>query len=194
MSNFEFGYIDQEGNFVNLSYIGSVSIIPDNGSVNKLTTSVYGYYDYIATDCMAHRLTVTNPETIKPTNKTITNMFKHIKDYNVYGKTTVVFFDDGTKSTVTCHEDDNFDVEQGITMCVIRRMFNDDYKKDVRKTIKAQKTKEKNLQKREAANKEARLREERRKKRARENKLKMKARYEARLAAAIEEEKKKLQK
>lgn len=188
---FKLGYIDENDTFVNIP-IGDISITSNNYG-SKVTASTYDDC-VITTDCTAYRLTVTNSETIKPTNKIVTNMFKHIKDYKVYGKTTVVFFDDGTKSTVTCHEDDNFDVEQGIIMCVIKRMFEDDYKKDVRKAIKAQKTKEKNLQKLEAANKEARLREERREKKTRENKLKMKARYEARLAVAIEEEKKKLQK
>ena len=126
------------------------------------------------------------------TKKDFENMFDKIKDYKVYEKTTVVFFSDGTKEAVVCCDEDTFDVEQGITMCVIKRMFGDKYKKSVKSIIKAKTLNEKNVKKLEEAHKEAQLREERKEKRNRENKLRMKARYEARLAAAIEEEKKKL--
>ena len=120
------------------------------------------------------------------------NMFEHIKDYKVYNKTTVVYFTDGTKETVVCNDEDNFDIEQGITMCVIKRMFKDTYKKYVRAAIKTKKANEKKIQRLEAANKEAKIRQEKLDKKNRENKLRMKARYEARLTVAIEEEKKKL--
>lgn len=125
-------------------------------------------------------------------NKYVENMFDKIKDYKVYEKTTIVFFSDGTKETVVCCDEDTFDVEQGIIMCVIKRMFGDKYKKYVKSIIKAKTLNEENVKKLEAAHKKAQLREERKEKRNRENKLRMKARYEARLAAAIEEEKKKL--
>ena len=125
-------------------------------------------------------------------DKYVENMFDKIKDYKVYEKTTIVFFSDGTKETVVCCDEDTFDVEQGIIMCVIKRMFGDKYKKYVKSIIKAKTLNEENVKKLEAAHKEAQLREERKEKRNRENKLRMKARYEARLAAAIEEEKKKL--
>lgn len=125
-------------------------------------------------------------------DKYVENMFDRIKDYKVYEKTTIVFFSDGTKETVGCCDKDTFDVEQGITMCVLKRMLGDKYKKSVKSIIKAKTLNEKNVKKLEAAHKEAQLREERKEKRNRENKLRMKARYEARLAAAIEEEKKKL--
>lgn len=122
----------------------------------------------------------------------VENMFDKIKDYKVYGKTTVVYFTDGTKETVVCSDEDNFDLEHGIIMCVIKRMLGDKYKKSVKSIIKAKTLNEKNLQELEAANKENQLREARKEKRNRENKLRMKARYEAKLAVAIEEEKKKL--
>lgn len=77
-------------------------------------------------------------------------------------------------------------------MCVIKRMFGDKYKKYVKSIIKAKTLNEENVKELEAAHKETQLREERKEKRNRENKLRMKARYEARLAVAIEEEKKKL--
>lgn len=180
---YKVGYVDSDGKFVAFNPVTDISITSSNFG-NKITVSAYNAScfateSYVLKACMdAH----------------IANMFKQIKDYKVYGKTTVVFFADGTKSTVTCNEEDNFDVEQGITMCVIKRMFSDTYKKDVRAVVKAKTLKEKNLKKLEAANKEAQLRDEKREKKNRENKLKMKARYEARLAVAIEEERKKLKK
>ena len=197
MNNFKapkIGYIDSNGKFISLE-IDSItntpitsSISPDLGS--KLTvksydnTHVYNNgYEYM--NC--------TKEYVKGyIDNYIENMFDKIKDYKVYEKTTIVFFSDGTKETVVCCDEDNFDIEQGIIMCVIKRMFGDKYRKYVKSIIKAKTLNEKNVKKLEAAHKEAQLREERKEKRNRENKLRMKARYEARLAAAIEEEKKKL--
>lgn len=197
MNNFKapkIGYIDSNGKFISLE-IDSItntpitsSISPDLGS--KLTVKSYDNthvsnngYEYM--NC-------TKEYAKGYIDNYIENMFDKIKDYKVYEKTTIVFFSDGTKETVVCCDEDTFDVEQGIIMCVIKRMFGDKYKKSVKSIIKAKTLNEKNVKKLEAAHKEAQLREERKEKRNRENKLRMKARYEARLAAAIEEEKKKL--
>lgn len=171
------GYKDFKGNFVALP-INDVSITA-NKHEGKLTISP-------SYDCCE-----VNKNYIS-TKGYIENMFDKIKDYKVYEKTTVVFFSDGTKETVVCCDKDTFDVEQGIIMCVIKRMFGDKYKKYVKSIIKAKTLNEENVKELEAAHKEAQLREERKEKRNRENKLRMKARYEARLAVAIEEEKKKL--
>lgn len=173
------GYKDSNGNFVALS-TNDVSIAANN-CCSKLTASPS--LDHCAG---------TISKSYISTKGYIENMFDKIKDYKVYNKTTVVYFTDGTKETVTCSDEDNFDVEQGITMCVIKRMLGDKYKKYVRSIVKAKTINEKNVKELEAAHKEAQLREERKEKRNRENKLRMKARYEARLAVAIEEEKKKL--
>ena len=197
MNNFKapkIGYIDSNGKFISLE-IDSItntpitsSISPDLGS--KLTVKSYDNthvsnngYEYM--NC-------TKEYAKGYIDNYIENMFDKIKDYKVYEKTTIVFFSDGTKETVVCCDKDNFDIEQGITMCVIKRMFGDKYKKSVKSIIKAKTLNEKNVKKLEEAHKEAQLREERKEKRNRENKLRMKARYEARLAAAIEEETKKL--
>ena len=197
MNNFKapkIGYIDSNGKFISLE-IDSItntpitsSISPDLGS--KLTVKSYDNthvsnngYEYM--NC-------TKEYAKGYIDNHIENMFDKIKDYKVYEKTTIVFFSDGTKETVVCCDKDNFDIEQGIIMCVIKRMFGDKYKKSVKSIIKAKTLNEKNVKKLEAAHKEAQLREERKEKRNRENKLRMKARYEARLAAAIEEEKKRL--
>lgn len=173
------GYKDSNGNFVALP-TNDVSIKVDNHG-GKLT--VNPSLDHCAD---------TISKSYISTKGYIENMFDKIKDYKIYNKTTVVYFTDGTKETVTCSDEDNFDVEQGITMCVIKRMLGDKYKKYVRSIVKAKTINEKNIKELEAAHKEAQLREERKEKRNSENKLRMKARYEARLAVAIEEEKKKL--
>ena len=173
------GYKDSNGNFVALP-TNDVSTTANNCG-SKLTVSP-------SVACCASTIS----KSYISTKGYIENMFDKIKDYKVYNKTTVVYFTDGTKETVTCSDEDNFDVEQGITMCVIKRMLGDKYKKYVRSIVKAKTINEKNVKELEAAHKEAQLREERKEKRNRENKLRMKARYEARLAVAIEEEKKKL--
>lgn len=179
-TSYSFGFKDFNGNFVALP-TNDVSIKADNHG-GKLTVSPS--LDHCAD---------TISKSYISTKGYIENMFDKIKDYKIYNKTTVVYFTDGTKETVTCSDEDNFDVEQGITMCVIKRMLGDKYKKYVRSIVKAKTINEKNIKELEAAHKEAQLREERKEKRNRENKLRMKARYEARLAVAIEEEKKKLE-
>ena len=197
MNNFKapkIGYIDSNGKFISLE-IDSITNVPITSSTSsdigsKLKVKPYdnthvSNKDYEYMNC-------TKEYAKEYIDNYVENMFDKIKDYKVYEKTTIVFFSDGTKETVVCCDKDNFDIEQGITMCVIKRMFGDKYKKSVKSIIKAKTLNEKNAKKLEAAHKEAQLREERKEKRNRENKLRMKARYEARLAAAIEEEKKKL--
>lgn len=180
-----FGYMDSEGNFVALG-----SPITSSGFGSKVTVdsvATVGAFDNSSQDyCCSKKYTE------KYTDQRVENMFDKIKNYKVYGKTTVVYFTDGTKETVVCSDEDNFDVEQGITMCTLKRMLGDKYKRSVRSIVKAMALNEENIRKLEEANKEAELRKARKEKQNRENKLRMKARYEARLAAAIEEEKKKL--
>lgn len=178
------GYMDKNGNFNEIGYVTNISI--DANDLGRVTVTVDTYDNSYLSN------TVSSLYTKKYMDKYVENMFDKIKDYKVYGKTTVVFFNDGTKSTVVCCDEDNFDVEEGIAMCVIKRMFGDDYKKKVRNIIKAKTLNEKNLRKLEGANKEAQIREEKRERRKRENAIRMKARYEARLTLAIEEEKERL--
>ena len=197
MNNFKapkIGYIDSNGKFISLE-IDSITNTPITLSISSDTGSKLIVKSYDNTDVSNKDYECMNctKKYVKGyIDNYIENMFDKIKDYKVYGKTTIVFFSDGTKETVVCCDEDNFDIEQGITMCVIKRMFGDKYKKSVKSIIKAKTLNEENVKKLEAAHKEAQLREERKEKRNRENKLRMKARYEARLAAAIEEEKKKL--
>ena len=182
--DFKISYTDLSGNFITIDHVSNVSITPSNYG-NALTVGVNCSND----PCAVDRSTCYYESYV---NSYAINMFDKIKNYKVYDKTTIVFFSDGTTETVVCNDEDNFDVEQGITMCVIKRMLGDKYKKAVKSIVKANTLNEKNVQKIEAAHKEGQLREARKEKRNRENKLRMKARYEARLSAMIEEEKKKL--
>lgn len=175
------GYIDSEGNFVALDSPITSSDFGSKVTVSNVAT--VSAFDNSSQDYCCSK---------KYTDQRVENMFDKIKNYKVYGKTTVVYFTDGTKEAVVCSDEDNFDVEQGITMCTLKRMLGDKYKRSVRSIVKAVTLNEENVRKLEEANKEAELRKARKEKQNRENKLRMKARYEARLAAAIEEEKKKL--
>lgn len=189
MTECKFGYVDSNGKFIALEPYYAA-----NTYITSKTSSNYGSALTVSVNCSNDPCAVDHSTCYYESyvNKYVRNMFDEIKDYKVYDKTTIVFFSDGTKETVICSDEDNFDVEQGITMCVIKRMLGDKYKKAVKSIVKAKTLNEKNVQKIEAAHKEAQLREARKEKRNRENKLRMKARYEARLSAAIEEEKKKL--
>ena len=125
-------------------------------------------------------------------NNELRNMFKQIHDYRVYDKTTVVWFTDGSKATATCSDNDSFDIETGITACVLKRMFDNSYKLDVRAAVNKKVKKEKEAQRKAKLEQERRAKQEKSKQRARENAIRMKARYEAKLALAIEQEKSKL--
>jgi hypothetical protein len=37
--------------------------------------------------------------------------------------TVICFFEDGDKVVVTCHEDDNFSIENGIAACIAKKVF-----------------------------------------------------------------------
>lgn len=182
------GYLDSNGKFIAVGDSITVTNTPITPLNIGSRMTVEPSYDRCVTNTDYTAMAYTKAYV----DKYVENMFDKIKDYKVYEKTTIVFFSDGTKETVVCCDEDTFDVEQGIIMCVIKRMFGDKYKKYVKSIIKAKTLNEESVKKLEAAHKEAQLREERKEKRNRENKLRMKARYEARLAAAIEEEKKKL--
>lgn len=125
-------------------------------------------------------------------NNELRNMFKQIYDYRVYDKTTVVWFTDGSKATATCSDNDSFDIETGITACVLKRMFDNSYKLDVRAAVNKKVKKEKEAQRKAKLEQERKAKQEKSKQRARENAIRMKARYEAKLALAIEQEKSKL--
>lgn len=179
-------------------YNGDTITIDNNDSLKYVDTTIKSIkinaaeprvYTTVGSETIDYTSTTTCSTNTK---KDFENMFKQISDYKVYNTTTVVWFKDGTKATATCYETDNFDVENGIIACVLKRMFGDSYKKDVKNVIKAKqeaKKRQENAKKELDAYKQKVAKIEKRNK---ENKLRMQARYEAKLALAIEEEKKKL--
>lgn len=76
-----------------------------------------------------------NEINVKENNmKKINTNFK-IKDYKVYeNRAVVVEFEDGTKEKAVCNEDDQFDLERGISLCVLKKIFGADEYKSIVKT------------------------------------------------------------
>lgn len=126
---------------------------------------------------------VENNKNIK--EKTIKNMkdFK-IKDYKVYEDTAlIVEFEDGTKEKAVANEEDRFDLERGVEICVLKHLYGvDGYKSMVKKAMnqikavdkaKEDKKKEEELivrKKAKAARRKARRLERKRKERIAEMK------------------------
>ena len=48
--------------------------------------------------------------------------------------TTIVYWDDGTKTVVQCSEEDTFNKDAGIALCMMKKMFGNDgaYYKEIR--------------------------------------------------------------
>lgn len=61
-----------------------------------------------------------------------------IKEYKVYDKTVVVWFEDGVKTSSTCLPDDKFDLEVGIEKCILKKIFGDNYYSQIQNVIKQQ--------------------------------------------------------
>lgn len=59
-------------------------------------------------------------------------------------KNTVVFFADGTKEHAVCSENDTYSLEQGITICLIKKMLggSENYKKIVNSAAKSYREKQ----------------------------------------------------
>lgn len=126
---------------------------------------------------------VENKKNIKEkTTKTMKD-FK-IKDYKVYEDTAlIVEFEDGTKEKAVANEEDRFDLERGVEICVLKHLYGvDGYKSMVKKAMnqikavdkaKEDKKKEEELiarKKAKAARKKARRLERKRKERIAEMK------------------------
>lgn len=107
-----------------------------------------------------------------------------IKDYKVYEDTAlIVEFEDGTKEKAVANEEDRFDLERGVEICVLKHLYGvDGYKSMVKKAMnqikavdkaKEDKKKEEELiarKKAKAARKKARRLERKRKERIAEMK------------------------
>lgn len=87
-----------------------------------------------------------------------------IKDVIVYDNTVLVTFADGTKTVAVLDDEDAFNLEQGISICITKKLLGQDgssvYNKLIKRALKVKKQNEKAVEQAEKAKKEARKRQE----------------------------------
>lgn len=63
-----------------------------------------------------------------------------IKNVRVHGKTVMVYFADNTKTVAVLHNEDEFNLEQGISICITKKLLGQDggsvYNKLIRRALK----------------------------------------------------------
>lgn len=63
-----------------------------------------------------------------------------IKNVRVHGKTVMVYFADNTKTVAVLHDEDEFNLEQGISICITKKLLGQDggsiYNKLIRRALK----------------------------------------------------------
>ena len=52
------------------------------------------------------------------------------------GPATICYWSDGTKTVVKCTKGDKFDELTGLSMCIMKKLYGDHYKSELRKAIK----------------------------------------------------------
>lgn len=67
------------------------------------------------------------------TNK---NAFPEIKKVIFNYPATIVFFADGTKTVVKCKEDEEFSPWAGVALCIVKRLYGDDFHKKMKLACK----------------------------------------------------------
>lgn len=118
-----------------LNYKGKIVTII--GVVHDENYTKYNIYEdnnyWIWTDDMFEGL-VSRVETKNNTKEKNMRDFR-IKDYKVYeDRAVIVEFKDGTKEKAVCNEDDKFDFERAISLCVLKYIFGADVYKSMVKT------------------------------------------------------------
>ena len=87
-----------------------------------------------------------------------------IKDVVVYDNTVLVMFADGTKTVAVLDNEDAFNLEQGISICLTKKLLGEDgssiYNKLIKRALKIKKQKVKDAVKAEKDKEEAKLRKE----------------------------------
>ena len=128
-----------DSDFYKLSYTYDI-----NGYDNTFSDLLNNIYDYTIKSCISENMlqtTLPKKPSKKCTEEKTMNNFK-IKDYKVYNeKIVVVTFEDNTEERAVCCDTDNFDLERGIEVCVLKHVFGrDNYKaflKNAMKQVKA---------------------------------------------------------
>lgn len=109
-------------------------------------------------------------------------------NYKVYGDTVVVLFADGTKTACTCADSDKFDLEEGIFLCIVKKLHGNTLRNDARALVKkVRKAEEKRVHAEEEC-KAAKQRAEMRKCKKIEQNLRRKAKREALYQEMLKEE------
>ena len=74
-------------------------------------------------------------------------IMSNIKDIRVHGNTVVMVFADNTKTVAVLHDEDDFNLEQGISICITKKLLGDGggaiYNKLIRKALKVMEQNEK---------------------------------------------------
>lgn len=109
-------------------------------------------------------------------------------NYKVYGDTVVVFFADGTKTSCTCRGNDRFDLEEGIFMCIVKKLHGNTLRNDARALVKKVCKAEKERARIEEESKAAKQKAEARKCKKIEQNLRRKAKREAAYQEMLKEE------
>lgn len=101
---------------------------------NYAPIEVYG--NCVTTDEVARHFWSTSPITSiskeclnNNSTKIKMNPVPPIKDVRFNDPATIVFFEDGTKTVVKRMEDQAFDPELGFLLCIMKRVYGDDYHK-----------------------------------------------------------------
>ena len=93
-------------------------------NLDELVNCLFGYYAELKG----------NEIYVKESKEKNMRNFK-IKDYKVYeDRAVIVEFEDGSKEKAVCNEDDKFDLERGISICVMKHIFGTDVYKSMVKT------------------------------------------------------------
>lgn len=92
--------------------------------------------EYVTTDDVARHFWSTSPITSiskeclnNNSTKIKMNLVPPIKNVIFNDPATIVFFEDGTKTVVKRMEDQAFDPELGFLLCIMKRVYGDDYHK-----------------------------------------------------------------
>lgn len=117
-----------------------------------------------------------------------------IKDVKVHNKTVLVTFADNTQTVAVLDNEDQFNLEQGISICITKKLLNQDgssvYNKLIKRAFRVMKDNEKAVKAAEKAKVEAkkrkgvaRIRHEKKQRKKRENTIEM---YKEAIIRAIE--------
>ena len=85
---------------------------------------------------MASDVFINNKEDHKDNKNTITNDIADSIDHIIFNApATVVFWKDGDKSVVRCHEDDTYDPVTGLAMACLKKSIGDKYNTILKETV-----------------------------------------------------------